>query len=531
MTKTLDATTLKAWLSDGGEIALVDVREHGQFGERHLLFAIPMPYSVFEDRLADLVPNTRVRLVLCDEGDGVAERAARRATTLGYSDVYVLRGGVAAWEDAGYTLYAGVNVPSKAFGELIEVERRTPHVTADELNAMVQAGENLVIVDGRPIAEFQRMSIPGGNCCPNGELALRIDEMVPEPDTMIVVNCAGRTRSIIGAQTLIDLAIPNRVVALENGTQGWTLAGLALDRGADRRYAATAAPPDIDARQTRVRQLAETRGVRIVEADEVAGWLEDEARTTYVIDVLTDEEVAADGDASLIHAPGGQLVQATDHWIGVRGARIVLADSEMIRAPVVAAWLRQLGHEAYVLAGGVGAAKSLVFGGNADRPTRLRLPPVGPDELNRLLADGSVQIVDLRPSMTYRQGHLSDAIWSIRPRVTTLGLNPTMPLVLVADEPGTAELAAIDLAEAGIDDIRLLAGNVVQWRAASLAVVATPDEPADAECIDFLFFTHRRQVDAEHSRQYLAWEIALVDQLDEDERAAFRIVPAPDPSP
>ena len=158
------------------------------------------------------MPNPAVRLVLCDGGDGVAERAAKRAEALGYANVHFMAGGAAAWKRAGYTLYDGVNVPSKTFGELVEHARHTPRVTAEELEAMRAASENFVIVDGRTFAEYRKMNIPGGICCPNGELALRIGDIAPDPKTKIVVNCAGRTRSIIGAQTLIDFGVPNPVV-------------------------------------------------------------------------------------------------------------------------------------------------------------------------------------------------------------------------------------------------------------------------------------------------------------------------------
>ena len=203
------------------------MREHGQYGEGHPFFAVPLSYSRFEINLPRLVPNPAVRLVLYDDGDGVAARAAARAGELGYTNTHVLRGGAGAWREAGYTLYAGVNVPSKTFGELVEHQRHTPRISATALQAMRDAGENLMIVDGRPFSEYRNMNIPGGICCPNGELSLRIGDMAPDPTTKIVVNCAGRTRSIIGAQTLIDLGVPNPVYALENGTQGWFLAGLA----------------------------------------------------------------------------------------------------------------------------------------------------------------------------------------------------------------------------------------------------------------------------------------------------------------
>src|ERR1700688_3750358 len=194
MPAEINAPTLKGWLSDGREIALLDTREHGQYGMGHLFFAVPLPYSRFELDLPGLVPNPAVRLVLYDDGEGVASRAATRAETLGYAHVHVLKGGAAAWRQGGYTLYAGVNVPSKTFGELVEHQRHTPRVSAPALAAMREAGEDFVIVDGRPFAEYHKMNIPGGICCPNGELALRIRDIAPDPNTKIVINCAGRTR-------------------------------------------------------------------------------------------------------------------------------------------------------------------------------------------------------------------------------------------------------------------------------------------------------------------------------------------------
>jgi rhodanese-related sulfurtransferase len=524
MTNRLDAATLKAWLSDGREIALIDVREHGQYGEGHPFFAVSVPYSRFELGLPVLVPNPGVRLVLCDAGDGVAERAARRAGALGYASVSVLAGGVGAWGDAGYTLYAGVNVPSKTFGELVEHARHTPRVTAQELAAMRAAGENMAIVDGRTFAEFQKMSIPGGISCPNGELALRIGALVPDPATKIVVNCAGRTRSIVGAETLIDMGVPNPVFALENGTQGWFLAGLQLDHGASRRHGdAAPRPTDLGALRARARSLAESRGVRFVGAEQVESWLADGSRTTYLFDVRTPEEFAADGARGFVHAPGGQLVQATDQWIGTRGARIVLVDGEEVRAPMTAQWLRQQGQEAYVLDGGIAVGRELA-GLRDAAPLHLRgVDPLEPMELVKQLHEGRVQIVDLRAGMSYRKAHIDGAVWSIRPRIAAAVSDPAMPVVLIA-EPDEAALAAMDLADAGVRDVRLLAGGHEVARAAGLPIVSTPDTPGDADCIDFLFFTHgRHDGNPEAARQYLAWETALIGQLDAQERSVFSV--------
>ena len=273
MADRVSAEKLKAWLSSQDEIALLDVREQGQYGERHLFLAVSLPYSRFELGLPVLVPNPNTRLVLCDDADGVADRAAARAAALGYCHVHVLSGGLDGWSSAGYTLYAGVNVPSKTFGELVEHERHTPRVTAQELQALRESGDDIVIVDGRTFAEFQKMSIPDGICCPNGELALRIGDLVPDPKTKIIVNCAGRTRSIIGAQTLIDFGIPNPVFALENGTQGWFLAGQKLENGASRRYSHRSGAADLGELKVRARALAVARGVAFVTVEEVNRWL------------------------------------------------------------------------------------------------------------------------------------------------------------------------------------------------------------------------------------------------------------------
>lgn len=515
----VNARTLKGWLHDGGEIALLDVREHGEYGESHLLYGIPLPFSRLELDAPVLVPRRTTRTVVYDDGaSGIAARAAGWLRAIGYTDVTVLEGGTAGWRDAGYALFAGVNVPSKAFGEMVEHVRHTPHISAPELAARQARGEKLVVLDGRPAEEYRKMTIPGSICCPNGELALRIGALAPDPATTVVVNCAGRTRSIIGAQTLIDLGVPNPVLALENGTQGWNLADLQLENGAARLYP----PPggDLAAARARAEAQAARHGVTAIGAAELQAALADPGRTTFLCDVRTPEEFASGTLAGARSTPGGQLLQATDQYVGVRNARIVVFDDEGIRAPVVAAWLRQMGWEAQVLAEGLAARLSAA---PAPRPALPSLPELDGDAMRPLL--GAATLLDLRPSMTYRAGHLHGARWAIRPR---LPAPPTdRPVVLVAAEAGVAQLVALDLAAAGHRDIRLHLGTPAAWRAAGLEVEATPGDPPDADCIDYLFFVHdRHSGNREASRRYLAWELGLIAQLDDQEKAAWRFDPA-----
>lgn len=510
----LDPTTLKAWLHDGGEIALLDVREHGEYGESHLFYGIPLPYSRLELDIVRLVPRAGTRIVVYDDGAlGVAARAAARIAALGYGDVHVLQGGTAAWRDAGFALFQGVNVPSKAFGEMVEHVFHTPHLSAQDLAARQARGDKLVVLDGRPIDEYRKMTIPGSICCPNGELALRVAAVAPDANTTVVVNCAGRTRSIIGAQTLIDIGIPNPVLALENGTQGWNLADLVLENGAGR----ICPKPDGALAEERRRAAAHAARAGVRQADDatVADWLGASDRTTFLCDVRTPDEFARGSLPGARSTPGGQLVQATDQYVGVRGARLVVFDDDGVRAPVIAAWLTRMGWDAWVLTQGLGAQLPAIKDADASLPV---LPAVTVAELSALDAT----LIDLRGSMAYRAAHLRGAVWSIRPKLGTLALPAGRPVVLIAEEEGIARLTALDLRDAGVADIRIHIGTPAQWRGAGLQVVSTPAEPPDADCIDFLFFVHdRHSGNKEASRRYLAWELGLVAQLDAQERASW----------
>lgn len=525
MTRSIDAAALKQALHDGQEFALFDVREHGQFGEAHLFYAIPLPYSRLELDAPRLAPRKSVRVFVYDEdGESSAPRAAQRFEALGYTDVRVLQGGTRAWQAAGHALFAGVNLPSKTFGELAEHIYHTPRVQARELAAMLERKEDVVVLDGRPVAEFQKMNIPGALCCPNGELAFRIRQLVPRESTRIVINCAGRTRSIIGAQTLINLGIANPVFALENGTQGWYLEDLPLEHGNTRHYGAPS--DEAPAAQMRIAAtgLAQRFAVPTVDAATVQDWSRDPSRSLFLCDVRTPEEFAIGSLPGAQHTPGGQLLQSTDQFVGVRNARLVLLDSDGIRAPTVASWLRQMGHDASVLAGGL--AGGLVHGLALPAPVQAplpELPALQPAELSRRLEAGEVVAIDLRPSMQFRKAHVPLSRWSIRPRLVAALAGEKRPVVFIADEPALAAAAATELTGSGLQ-LAVLAGGIAAWRKAGLPVAASAAVPADAECIDYLFFVHdRHDGNKQAARQYLAWETGLIAQLDEQELKAFRL--------
>lgn len=520
--KNVSARELKGMIHDGAELALLDVREAGEFGEAHLLFATPLPYSRLELDVTGLVPRTSARTVLCDDGvSSIAEVAAKRLHAIGYTDVSVLEGGSRAWAAAGFALFAGVNVPSKLFGELVEHEYGTPRVSVTELARMKAAGEDFVIVDGRPFGEYHKMNIPGGICCPNAELPYRIQEIVPNPATKIVVNCAGRTRSILGAQILLNFGVPNPVLALENGTQGWVLADMELEHGATRKYPAHVSDADLPRLTAQANALMARHAVTSVSDDDLEGFLADTDRTTYLLDVRTPEEFGEGSIPGAVHAPGGQLIQATDQWVGVRNARIVLVDDEGVRAPVVASWLAQLGCEVYVLRDGVRSDIVPAVLPGASVP---EVPSIAAKDLRRSIKRGRCNVFDLGPSMRFREAHIEGSRWSTRSRIVRDAAASTGDIVLLAEHQVVACLAAIDLAEAGVTNLKVLDGGLTAWREAGYPAMSSPDSPLDNECIDHLFFVHDRHAgNREAMRQYLAWETGLIAQLDPEDRKLFRV--------
>lgn len=330
------------------EIALLDLRHEAAFATGHPLFAANMAVDRIAIEAGVRLPRKDVTIVLYDDGEGLVATGAERLAALGYSDVRTLDGGLKAWRTAGYEVFEDVNSYSKAFGELVEARRHTPSFSADEVAKLIADKANIAILDVRRFDEYATMNIPGSVSVPGAELVLRAGQAAPDPDTTIIVNCAGRTRSIIGAQSLINTGVPNKVRALRNGTIGWTLARHTLAHGADRRGAIGS----FEGGPANARDVAYRAGVRHIGANEMSALVAETSRTLYRFDVRDAEEYAAGHLPGFRHYPGGQLVQETDMAASVRGARILLTDDKGVRADMTASWLAQMGWEVYVLEGG-----------------------------------------------------------------------------------------------------------------------------------------------------------------------------------
>ncbi|WP_376843519.1 rhodanese-like domain-containing protein, partial [Bordetella pertussis] len=376
-------------LTDGGELAILDVRENGVYTQGHLFHAASMPLSVFELRVDDGLPSPHVRIVVIDDADGLAEQAVRLLHQRGYHNVAVLQGGQPGWNAAGLPVYTGVFVPSKAFGEVAEHVYGTPSISAVELDAL-RRSEEVLVLDSRTEQEFNLMSVPGAYSCPGAELVARaLDHAGP-----IVVNCAGRTRSIIGAQSLRN-AGKTDVRALENGTMGQHLAGLPLERGKSASYLDR--PVAAGAAQA-AQAWALGMSIATLDAGELHDMLSNPYRTTYLFDA---RDPSCSSRATLpraVAAPGGQLVQQTDYYAPVRNARIVVFDTDGVQAPMTAGWLHQMGWEVYLHRP---EATALVA------PPRVEYDDERGVPVEAVAADAV--IIDVGDSRTYRAGHPAGA--------------------------------------------------------------------------------------------------------------------------
>jgi rhodanese-related sulfurtransferase len=524
----MNSENLRTALGARDELALLDLREQGEFGACHLFWAVNAPLSRLEFEVARLVPRKSTAVVIVTAGDaGLAGRGAAALAALGYTDVAICADTPDDWAAAGFTIYSGINVPSKAFGEAVEHHYATPSVHASELKAMQDRGDDLVVLDSRTFAEYHNMNIPLGVSVPGGELAYRVRDLAPSPETLVVVNCAGRTRSILGAQSVINAGISNKVVALENGTMGWHLAGLELEHGRTDRFAA-GDPETLDAAIAMRDRIATEHGVETIDNARLSGWQgEGDRRTLYMLDVRDPDEFAAGHVPGSRSAPGGQLVQATDFQIGVPNGRIVLIDDTGVRATMTAHWLVQMGYpDVYVLDGGL--AGELETGAQADTLSKDG-PSIDPDTLAERLSGGDVMVLDLGESRVFRKGHIAGAKWAIRSRIATTG--PAVPdngmLVLTSDDGRLAALAVDEARALTKAEVLVLSGGTNAWVAAGHPTEADPAYPADESCIDVYLRAYDRNTDVEaRMQEYIDWEIALIDQIAADDDVNFSMGPA-----
>lgn len=500
------------------EIAFLDVREEDPHAQEHPLFAANLPLSRIEFDAYGKLPRKDVPIVTLDDGEGFAQLAAERLMAMGYRDVSVFAGGVAAWKASGGEVFKDVNVPSKSFGEFVESKRHTPSLSAQEVKKMLDDKEDVVVVDVRRFDEYNTMSIPTGISVPGAELVLRVPELAPNPKTKIIVNCAGRTRSIIGTQSLINAGIPNEVNALRNGTIGWTLAGQDLDKEQTRRFPNVSSKTAKEAAD-RARSVADRAGVKRVSLAQIKPWQAQADRTTYFFDTRTPEEYEAGHLPGFRSVPGGQLVQETEMSAPVRGARIVLADPSGVRANMPASWLAQMAWDVYVVDG---LNESDLTERGAWKPP---LPPLPRTKLvdaktlsTWLKTDSNTIAIDLSTHANYVKGHIPGSWYALRSQLANALKNiPEVDRYILTSNPSElAYFAAHELEKLTQAEVFVLDGGTQSWTQHGLELEKGASHLASPALDRYKRPYEGTSVDPKAMQAYLDWEFGLVEQLGRD---------------
>lgn len=346
---SIDAPTFRRWLDDGGELAVLDLRSVELFAKGEPLYATNLPADRLLADFSRFVPRAVVRTVLVHDDAAVSERLAQQLRDKGHAGVVSLQGGLVAWAaEAANGALPTFDTSGLRFSVGVRDERGTPKVTAAELQVRRANGADVVVLDTRTAEEFARGHVPGAWSAPGAELLLRFRSLVPSPTTEVLVSCAGLPRAILGAQTLIDAGVANKVAYLDDGTRGWTDIGGSLEQGPSARQAVVDEAV-LSAAQAGVKAFGDP-AVPEVDLATARAWQADIARTTYLLDVRTPDEYAAGHLPDTVSAEGGQLLGVSHRTIAVRGARVVLVDDLAgVRAATTAHWLRRRGFEIAIL--------------------------------------------------------------------------------------------------------------------------------------------------------------------------------------
>jgi len=308
---------------------------------------------------------------------------------------------------------------------------------------------------------------------------------------------------------------------------GWELAGLRCDRGRTDKYQ-PGTPKTVALALKRAQAFAEQSGVGVIGPLDLTRFEDDPDRTLYVLDVRDPGEFRAGHRPGSRNAPGGQLVQATDQWIGVRNARIVLVDDTGVRARMTAAWLRQMGHrDVFVVEGGLEAVRTTA-------PAVVAVPELAaPVDLIdvaacvHLLDSGARTVVlDLARSIEFRDGHIPGAVWGVRGRLEPLRaqLSAAGHVVITSPDGMLARLAVPEVKALSSAEIHVLDGGTEAWHAFGRPLVKDRTTPPDDACIDFYLRPYDRNSGVEAAmHDYLSWEIDLVHQIERDGTVAFGV--------
>lgn len=524
---TVDFAEVERWRHDGIPHAFIDVRERGEYALGQIPGACPLPRGLLEVLLERFVPWKDLPVVLYSNGEHRSGLAAATCAALGYQDVRVLRGGITGWAEAGNAPTYGVNVLGKTFGEALSVTDQVVQVDPDLLAEMIDE-QGAVVVDARTRSEYDKGHIPGAVHMPGGELvpaALRAGLDSADREAPVVVHCAGRTRSILGAYLLGQAGLTD-VYALRNGTMAWVMSGRGLEQAGRDRLPGVAEHEGADERAAGfAASFVDGTEAGSVTVDDLRRMIAEER--VYVIDVRLESEHEGGHVPGALSCPGGQLANAVDEFLPVRDAHLVCYSNAETRSRVGAGLLSRIGYrnvrwlagglQAWAQAGGETAA-----GGTKDYLDDLDFLRPGtqvltPEQVAVGVEAGELAVIDVRRSSEYALCHVAGSTWvprgDLERRIEAVLTAERTP-VLVSDRMLRSALSADTMRALG-HECSVLEGGLTAWIAQGRAVtqgldgadVSLREAKEDAELV-----ARRPQLlerNREDMERYLDWEERL----------------------
>ena len=454
-------------------IAFIDIRSRHHYVANHPVFAVNAPIDSLETHCDTLFGSESATALVIGDDELLTTWASHLITQKTNLQPKVIRGGFSAWEAAGLPTWGGEYTPSKAFGEWVEQTGSMSHISP--LEAMKSPVHDQF--DVRPLEEFNRFTLPGSRHCPTGRLgALKTQQ------THLRVHCAGRTRGIIAAQTLVDLDFPATIQCISGGTQGWEIAG------GTRQFNHPTEQVDLipsSEENSRAQVLIKKYHLPIFTATEEVAWL-NESRDFRLLTVCEDQL-----DTPSISPT--TLIQSTDQYLGTHHIPVIVEGPHALDVSVTVLWLRRMGWDARIRETNATASQTT--------------HEISAQQSAFVKIEDHCTVIDTRPSRSFSRSRVQNSSWV--PRSLFRELLPTVTYVVICETDATKRQTAILLAWLGIEQATCIGWQEVSPDLIDHSHIQHRTHPVDQP----LFFPNRHHGNLEDAKGYLHWEHSLLPTL------------------
>lgn len=480
----------------GNPFALIDTRERRDHVNGHWFGSTNIPLSTLTPQINRLIPELDFPIHFLDWQNAPANAAANQLSDLGYTNIKRHPTHVPA--ELGQGFVKGEFVWSKAFGEVVAHTSGLAEVTPAEYLANYKEAH---LFDVRPSAEYSQFTIPSSQSLPNSLLLANM-EALKNSGRFALLHCAGRTRSIIGACTLKAAGYNGPYAIFKGGTQAWQLDGFEREFNATRLFA-----KESD-NEKPVKDFLSRWDINHTQIDHADL---DAFVATHAIHHLFDvSDDAATGQLvshNIIKISGTNLIQQTDRSIARYHVPVILFDhGSGSRAAFAAYWLQSMGFSVSVIY----LKDQLV----ALPPHSHNITPETPYavfSIDQLLRhqDNSGKLIDVRPSKAYADDHLTESHWENISELLAQDAQLKEPIALIGNDISHATETANLLEQHGWQ----IAG-VYGWQPGDIDPDQLQKQSLDLPADQSALFAGRHHGNMQDSRDYLAWEEDLPEQID-----------------